>query len=140
MIVIKRTKSGPATARARAAKPSKPKRISEDAGQGDVRLTGEAQRSRTEAVLDGAPGGYHCGPDHRGPRRDPSRLAPAPLPSVRQSMIEIVPINDLKPDPLNTRKHSEYQIELLTSSILKFGFHGTLGIDENNQIVFGHGS
>jgi DNA modification methylase len=140
VIVIKRTKNGLAGAQAAAAKPSRPKRNSVDAEHGDARLTREARPGRSEAVEGGhASVGDQSGPDHLGPRRDPSALAPTPRPTVPQSVIEIVPINDLRADPHNARKHPDSQIELLASSILKFGFHGTIGIDENNQIVFGHG-
>lgn len=60
-------------------------------------------------------------------------------PATPRSVIELLPVGDLKPDPRNARKHSEHQYQLLASSILKFGFRGAIGIDENNQIVFGHG-
>ena len=50
-----------------------------------------------------------------------------------------MPIGDLKPDSRNARKHSERQIEQIAASIRQFGFRGVVGIDESNNILFGHG-
>ncbi len=141
MSIIKRTKRTPAKARERAVKPSRPTRNSTNAGQVDTRLASGARPRRTTALAGDpdapvADRGRHARPN---PGYDPSRLPPTPHPTVPQSANERVPIGDLRPDPSNARKHSEAQYELIAASILKFGFHGVIGIDDSNQIVFGHG-
>jgi DNA modification methylase len=52
---------------------------------------------------------------------------------------EILPLDDLKPDPLNPRKHSRDQIRAIARSINAFGFNAPILIDKNKQIVAGHG-
>jgi ParB-like chromosome segregation protein Spo0J len=52
---------------------------------------------------------------------------------------EILPLDDLKPDPLNPRKHSRDQIRAIARSIKAFGFNAPILIDKNKRIVAGHG-
>jgi DNA modification methylase len=48
------------------------------------------------------------------------------------------PIDQLKPNPLNPREHSDEQIALLARNIEKFGFQSTIQVDENGMILAGH--
>tara|TARA_R110000796_G_scaffold252434_1_gene386760 strand:+ start:243 stop:848 length:606 start_codon:yes stop_codon:yes gene_type:complete len=48
-------------------------------------------------------------------------------------------INDLTPYENNSRTHSDEQINLIINSIKKFGFTNPLLIDEDNNIIAGHG-
>jgi|SRR5579863_710717 len=48
-------------------------------------------------------------------------------------------IADLKPDPKNARKHGERNIAMLERSLEQFGSAGSIVIDENSQIIAGHG-
>lgn len=66
----------------------------------------------------------------------------APLESALQpeaGQIELIPIELLKPRADNPRTHSKRQIEKITASIKKFGFTNAILIDENNQVLAGHG-
>jgi DNA modification methylase len=57
---------------------------------------------------------------------------------IKAERIEIVPIDELKPNPKNAKKHPEAQIALLEENIEEFGFTNPILIDENNQILAGH--
>jgi len=52
---------------------------------------------------------------------------------------EIVAISALKPHARNARTHSRRQIKKIAASIERFGFVNPVLIDENNQIIAGHG-
>lgn len=62
------------------------------------------------------------------------RTAPATF-----GRFEILPLDQLTPDPLNPRKHSRAQIRAIARSINAFGFNAPILIDTNKQIVAGHG-
>lgn len=53
--------------------------------------------------------------------------------------IEIVKFKELKAYAKNARKHPRKQIELLVANINKFGFTTPVLIDENNEVIAGHG-
>ena len=53
--------------------------------------------------------------------------------------IELVAVELLKPRPDNPRTHSKRQIDKIATSIRKFGFTNPILIDENNQVLAGHG-
>lgn len=53
--------------------------------------------------------------------------------------IEMIAIDDLKPYERNSRLHSEEQIKQIAASIREFGFTNAVLIDENNEIIAGHG-
>lgn len=53
--------------------------------------------------------------------------------------IEMVSIDRLKPYARNARTHSKAQIEVLKSSIRTFGFTNPVLIDEDHNIIAGHG-
>ena len=49
------------------------------------------------------------------------------------------PIDQLKPDPANPRRHSKKQIRQIANSIQAFGFNVPILIDRDGKIVVGHG-
>jgi ParB-like chromosome segregation protein Spo0J len=53
--------------------------------------------------------------------------------------IEIVDIDDIKESNYNSRIHSEAQVEKIASSIAEFGFVNPIIIDDENEIIAGHG-
>jgi DNA modification methylase len=53
--------------------------------------------------------------------------------------IEYLPIESLKPDPLNARQHSDRQIAQIARSIETFGHNVPLLIDRTNKVLAGHG-
>src|SRR5438445_9784180 len=53
--------------------------------------------------------------------------------------IEFTLVNDLRPYPNNARTHSKKQIRQIATSIKKFGFCNPVLIDDEKQIVAGHG-
>jgi ParB-like chromosome segregation protein Spo0J len=53
--------------------------------------------------------------------------------------IEIVDIDEIKESNYNSRIHSEAQIEKIASSIAEFGFVNPIIIDDENEIIAGHG-
>ena len=52
--------------------------------------------------------------------------------------IEIVAVDDLKPNSRNAKKHPERQIALLQENFEEFGFTTALLVDEDNMIIAGH--
>jgi DNA modification methylase len=65
--------------------------------------------------------------------------APVRTASAIFGRFEILPLDQLTPDPLNPRKHSRAQIRAIARSIDAFGFNAPILIDKNKQIVAGHG-
>jgi DNA modification methylase len=53
--------------------------------------------------------------------------------------IEYLPIERLKPNPRNPRKHARRQIRALRSSLKKYGFVTPVLIDANDSTIAGHG-
>src|SRR5207249_11921808 len=53
--------------------------------------------------------------------------------------IEYTLVNDLRPYPNNARTHSKKQIRQIANSIKKFGFCNPVLIDDEKQIIAGHG-
>ena len=51
----------------------------------------------------------------------------------------MVAVSALKPYARNARTHSRRQIKKIAASIERFGFVNPILIDENNQIIAGHG-
>lgn len=58
---------------------------------------------------------------------------------IAPEKIVLKSVSDLKPYEKNSRTHSIEQIEQIKRSILEFGFTNPILIDENNQIIAGHG-
>lgn len=52
---------------------------------------------------------------------------------------KIVQVEDLIPYALNSRTHSDAQIAQLAASIREFGFTNPILVDENNNLIAGHG-
>jgi len=53
-------------------------------------------------------------------------------------LVTLVPIESLKPNPRNTRKHSRAQIDALAKSMDAFGFNAPILADRHDMIVAGH--
>ena len=53
--------------------------------------------------------------------------------------VDYVPIVQLKPDPKNARVHSKKQIRQIAKSIESFGFNVPILIDNNFEVIAGHG-
>jgi len=53
--------------------------------------------------------------------------------------VELVAVDHLKPAKANARTHSRKQIRQIAESIERFGFTNPVLIDNNNQIIAGHG-
>src|SRR5712692_2236500 len=53
--------------------------------------------------------------------------------------IELVSIDHLKPYPRNARTHSRTQIRQIADSIRRFGFVNPPLVDDQGQIIAGHG-
>src|ERR1700722_10228320 len=53
--------------------------------------------------------------------------------------VEVRPIDSLRQDPLNPRKHSAGQIRQIARSISTFGMNVPVLIDATDKIVAGHG-
>lgn len=53
--------------------------------------------------------------------------------------VECLAITSLKPSPRNARTHSKAQIKQIAASIKEFGFTNPVLIDENQNILAGHG-
>lgn len=54
-------------------------------------------------------------------------------------LLKDVAVDDLIPYAMNSRTHSEHQINLIASSIKEFGFCNPVLVDESNGIIAGHG-
>jgi len=59
----------------------------------------------------------------------------------RDRRIEIVcrPIDRLKPDPANARRHSRKQVRQIAGSIAAFGFNVPVLVDAELKVIAGHG-
>jgi DNA modification methylase len=64
----------------------------------------------------------------------PGRAAPAAC-----GRFELLPLDQLKADPSNPRRHSREQIRAISRSINAFGFNAPILINRNSQIIAGHG-
>jgi len=53
--------------------------------------------------------------------------------------IETLPVDTLRPYPRNARTHSHKQIRQIANSIRRFGFCNPVLIDDQRQIIAGHG-
>jgi hypothetical protein len=58
---------------------------------------------------------------------------------VRPLKVVWRPIDELKPDPGNPRRHSKKQIRQIAASIKTFGFNVPILIDPNGNVIGGHG-
>lgn len=53
-------------------------------------------------------------------------------------VLKMVPVEQLIPFALNSRKHSDKQIQQVADSIKEFGFTAPILIDESNTLIAGH--
>ena len=53
--------------------------------------------------------------------------------------IELIEMSKLKPAAHNARTHAKRQIKQIADSIRRFGFTNPVLVDDDNQIVAGHG-
>jgi DNA modification methylase len=53
--------------------------------------------------------------------------------------IEYMPVNELRPYAKNARTHSKRQVRQIANSIKRFGFCNPVLIDDDKQIIAGHG-
>lgn len=59
---------------------------------------------------------------------------------VQPSMVDMIPIGNIKPYKRNAKKHPQEQIEQIINSINAFGMNDPIGVwGEDNVIVEGHG-
>ena len=49
------------------------------------------------------------------------------------------PLDGLKPDPANPRRHSKKQIRQIANSIKTFGFNVPVLVDRDYNVIAGHG-
>jgi ParB-like chromosome segregation protein Spo0J len=54
-------------------------------------------------------------------------------------MLEIMPLDQIRPNPRNPRTHSAKQIRQIADSIVGFGFTNPLLVDEHGALIAGHG-
>src|ERR1700729_1380307 len=60
-------------------------------------------------------------------------------PSTTQLEVAYPRTTSLKPDPRNSRVHSDKQVRQIAQSIESFGFNVPLLIDDNQMVIAGHG-
>lgn len=53
--------------------------------------------------------------------------------------VATVPVAEIRPYARNNRKHPEQQVQRIAQSIREFGFNQPLVIDEENEVLVGHG-
>lgn len=58
---------------------------------------------------------------------------------IAPEFIDQTPVNDLKPYDKNPRTHSATQIERLVNSMKEFGFTNPVLIDDDQNVIAGHG-
>ncbi|MGD1211277.1 MAG: DNA methyltransferase [Candidatus Acidiferrales bacterium] len=61
------------------------------------------------------------------------------IPHERHLRMEYLSIVNLRPDPQNPRVHSDKQVRQIARSIQTFGFNVPVLVDENSQVIAGHG-
>lgn len=61
------------------------------------------------------------------------------IPHERHLRMEYLSIANLRPDPKNPRIHSDKQVRQIARSIQTFGFNVPVLVDENSQVIAGHG-
>lgn len=53
--------------------------------------------------------------------------------------LEKIKLKDIVPYPDNSKLHPDEQVEKIRDSIISFGYNDPIAIDENNEIIEGHG-
>jgi ParB-like chromosome segregation protein Spo0J len=54
-------------------------------------------------------------------------------------MLQMMPLDQIKPNPRNVGTHSAKQVRQIANSIVGFGFTNPLLLDENGELIAGHG-
>jgi len=72
------------------------------------------------------------------PRPTPKASARSPLSGAPLS-VAYLPLDRVKPDPANARRHSKKQIRQIASSIEAFGFNVPILVDGDGAVIAGHG-
>jgi ParB-like chromosome segregation protein Spo0J len=67
------------------------------------------------------------------------RAKPARTRGARLLKIVYRPVEALKPDPANPRRHSKNQIRQIADSIQAFDFNVPILIDRDSKVIAGHG-
>lgn len=62
-----------------------------------------------------------------------------PIPIPRAIRLETIPIDALRLDPKNPRRHPKHQIKMLARSMESIGFVTPLVVDRENNLLAGHG-
>jgi hypothetical protein len=57
---------------------------------------------------------------------------------ISRTELEHVPIENIRPNPRNAKKHSKKQIALIVENIKVYGFTQPVIIDEHDQLIAGH--
>jgi DNA modification methylase len=70
---------------------------------------------------------------------EPQSCQNTPAVSASAMQVEMVPIESLRPYAGNARTHSKRQIRQIANSIQRFGFCNPVLIDDEDQIIAGHG-
>lgn len=85
-------------------------------------------------------------PFRRRPRPISSPPAIGAVPSAHvdpfaalEPSVTMRPIGELKPSPRNARTHGEKQIHKLVASFARFGFVSPILVDEDGEVIAGHG-
>jgi ParB-like chromosome segregation protein Spo0J len=64
---------------------------------------------------------------------------PTAIPFAGDGRIEVLPVHQITPYSNNARTHSKKQIRQIAESIRRFGFTNPVLVDDNGQIIAGHG-
>src|SRR4051794_23152074 len=59
--------------------------------------------------------------------------------TAASSELEILSVTRLKPNPRNARIHTNKQVRQIAASIRRFGFTAPILIDEDGNVLSGHG-
>jgi hypothetical protein len=93
------------------------------------------KRDQTKAVIHA-----HISDEVDDPVENVAQQISEPLDQrIKAREIEQVPIERLKPNPRNAKKHSHRQIALLAENFEKWGVTQPIVVDEDNIILCGHG-
>jgi ParB-like chromosome segregation protein Spo0J len=62
-----------------------------------------------------------------------------PTKEINNLRVEYLAVSEIKPYAQNPKKHNEKQVRQIVASINEFNFNNPLILDENNEIIAGHG-
>lgn len=61
------------------------------------------------------------------------------MPEAKPMKIEQVAIGKLRPNPRNSRRHGDGQVQAIAASIRRFGFNAPIIVDASGMVIAGHG-